>query len=168
MYDLVVIGGGLAGRIVASAAARVGAKVRLVDQARLGDKTSGTACWPSKGLFQAARLVHQMKGTERSGIKTGELQIDFAAVMANVRAIAETLEQASSAKILAEKGVEIHRGSAAFSAYDTVQVDGKLLPSNRFVIATGARASRPRFRGSRNAGISIRNRSGRSNRCLEA
>jgi pyruvate/2-oxoglutarate dehydrogenase complex dihydrolipoamide dehydrogenase (E3) component len=147
MYDLVVIGGGSAGRIVASAAARVGAKVALVDRARLGERTSGAVCWPSKGLFQAARRVHEMRGTERFGIKTGDPQIDFAAVMANVRAIAGALEHASSAEILTPKGIEIHQGSAAFSAYDTVQVDGKLLPSNRFVIATGARAVPPDIPG---------------------
>ncbi len=147
MYDLVVIGGGSAGRIVATAAARVGARVALVDKARLGNKTSGSVCWPSKGLFQAARLVHQMRGPARFGIKTSEPQVDFAAVIANVRAIAGTLEHASSAEILTQEDIEIHQGSAAFSAYDTVEVEGKLLPSNRFVIATGARAAAPEIPG---------------------
>jgi pyruvate/2-oxoglutarate dehydrogenase complex dihydrolipoamide dehydrogenase (E3) component len=152
MYDLVVIGGGSAGRIVAAAAARVGAKVALVDKGRLGDKASGAVCWPSKGLFQAARLAHRTRGAARFGVSTGAPQVDFAAVMANVRAIAETLSGASSAEILAQQGIEIHQGSAAFSAYDTVQVNGKLLASSRFVIATGSRAKAPEIPGLKECG----------------
>ena len=51
MYDLVVIGGGSAGRSVAAAAARVRARgLRLGREGRRWrSKESGPACWPSKG-----------------------------------------------------------------------------------------------------------------------
>jgi pyruvate/2-oxoglutarate dehydrogenase complex dihydrolipoamide dehydrogenase (E3) component len=147
MYDLVVIGGGAAGRSVAAAAAKVGARVALIEKDRLGDKNSAAVCWPSKGLIQAARLAHRLAGTARFGITTAAPQIDFSAVMAQVRTIALTLAARSSDEILAQNGVEIHRGSAAFSAYDTVQVDGKLFPSHRFVIATGSRPVAPEIPG---------------------
>ncbi len=147
MYDLVVIGGGSAGRSVAASAARVGARVALIEKDRLEGKKSGSVCWPSKGLIQAAGLVHRLKETPRFGINTATPQVDFAAVMAHVRALSETLAERESAAILAQKGVEIHHGAAAFSAYDTVQVDGKLLPSHRFLIATGSRPVMPEIAG---------------------
>ena len=147
MYDLVVIGGGSAGRSVAASAAHVGARVALIEKDRPEGKKSGSVCWPSKGLIQAAGLVHRLKETPRFGINTATPQVDFAAVMAHVRTLSETLAERESAAILAQKGVEIHHGAAAFSAYDTVQVDGKLFPSHRFLIATGSRPVMPEIAG---------------------
>ena len=140
MYDLVVIGGGSAGRSVAAAAARVGARVALVVKNAPAEKDSASVCWPSMGLFQAARLARELSGGVRFGVTMGTPQSDFGAVMAHVRAVALALESRGSALVLKGKGVEIHNGSAAFSAYDTVKVDGELLPSHRFVIATGSRS----------------------------
>ena len=147
MYDLVVIGGGAAGRSVAAAAAKVGARVALIEKDGQGATNSTSVCWPSKGLIQAARLAHQLAGPARFGISTSAPHIDFAALMAQVRAISDTLAARSSDEVLAQNGVEIHRGTAAFSAYDTVQVDGELFPSHRFVIATGSRANAPEIPG---------------------
>jgi pyruvate/2-oxoglutarate dehydrogenase complex dihydrolipoamide dehydrogenase (E3) component len=145
MYDLVIIGGGSAGRSIAAASAKVGARVALIEND--GPRgAAGWVSWPSRGLIQAARLA-KLEGTARFGIQTAAPKIDFAAVMAQVRTLAEGVAARESAKILAEKGVEVHHGSAAFSAYDTVQVDGKLLPSQRFVIATGSRPSLPAIPG---------------------
>ncbi len=111
------------------------------------EKDSGPVCWPSKGLFQAARLARELSGGTRFGITLGTPQTDFGAVMAHVRAVTLALESRDSAAVLKGKGVEIHNGSAAFSAYDTVKVDGELLPSQRFVIATGSRAVAPEIKG---------------------
>src|SRR4051794_37505000 len=60
MYDLIVLGGGSGGLNVASAAARVGAKVALVEKYKLGGECTHTACVPSKALLHAARLVRQV------------------------------------------------------------------------------------------------------------
>ncbi len=49
--------------------------------------------------------------------------------------------------------MEIHQGLAAFSAYDTVQVNETLLPSNRFVVATGSRAAAPEIPGLAESGF---------------
>src|ERR1017187_10561950 len=133
MHDLVVIGGGRAGRKVAAAAARVGARVALIEKNRPGGENSGWDCWPSKGLIQTAKLAHQVREATRFGINTTPPQIDFAEVVRRVRTVAADLLHRESAEILGQQGIDVHHGSAAFSAYDTVQVDGTTsLPSQRF------------------------------------
>ena len=153
MHDLVVIGGGRAGRNVAAAAARVGARVALIEKSRPGGENSGLDCWPSKGLIQTAKLAHQVREAKHFGITTTPPEIDFAAVVRRVRTVAADLLDRESAEILGQKGIDVHHGSAAFSAYDTVQIDGTTsLPSQRFVIATGSRAMVPTIPGLADAG----------------
>ena len=54
-YDLVAIGGGTAGLVSAVGAAALGARVALVERARLGGDCLNTGCVPSKALLRAAR-----------------------------------------------------------------------------------------------------------------
>ena len=67
--------------------------------------------------------------------------------MAHARGVADNLAKRDWAEIAARKEIEIHHGSATFAAYDTVEVDGVLLPSHRFIIASGSRAKIPAIPG---------------------
>jgi pyruvate/2-oxoglutarate dehydrogenase complex dihydrolipoamide dehydrogenase (E3) component len=152
MYDLVVIGGGTGGLSVAAAAAKVGARVALVEKEKLGGASTFAAGVPSKGLVQASRLVHTIKEAARIGVKCGVLQIDFPAVMGHIRALVNDFAARDSAESLQQKGIELYHGSAEFEAYDTVRVAGKPLNGQRFVIATGSRPSIPEIPGLAEAG----------------
>ena len=53
--DLVIIGGGAGGLVVASVASQLGLKVTLIEkQEKLGGDCLHTGCVPSKTLIQAA------------------------------------------------------------------------------------------------------------------
>ncbi len=153
MYDLVVIGGGSGGLSVATAAAKVGAKVALIEKDRLAGEATFAACVPSKGLTHAARLVRQIGDAENYGVRAGTVAVDFAAVLVRVRAVAEEFTRGESVEVLEAKGIEVIHGSAAFEAYDTVLVDGTTrVPGQRFVIATGSRPAVPAIPGLAEAG----------------
>jgi pyruvate/2-oxoglutarate dehydrogenase complex dihydrolipoamide dehydrogenase (E3) component len=154
MYDVVVIGGGAGGLKVAEAAAKVGAKVALIEKNRLGGEGSLGACLPSKGLAQAAKLVHRVKGAARFGLTVDRLPVDFARVMSHVRDVVGNLASRDSAALLAEKGIDVFHGSASFTAYDSVQLDdGTAIASHRFVVATGSRPAVPDIPGLAVAGF---------------
>src|SRR4051794_10769958 len=120
MYDLVVIGGGSGGLSVAKSAARVGAKVALIERGRPGGESRFGACVPSKGLVQAAKMLRQVRGAEEFGIHTGPAKVDFDAVMARVRTVIESIVAADSDDALRARGIDVLHGSASFDAYDTV------------------------------------------------
>jgi pyruvate/2-oxoglutarate dehydrogenase complex dihydrolipoamide dehydrogenase (E3) component len=153
MYDLVVLGGGAGGLNVATAAARVGARVALVEKYHLGGECTHSACVPSKALIQAARLAHQVRSAGEYGIKVGTPEVDFAAVMGRVREVVADFAGGDSGESLKARGIDVYRGSPAFEAYDTIVVDGQTrIHGHRFVIATGSRPAVPPIPGLAEAG----------------
>ena len=153
MYDLVVLGGGAGGLSVASSAARVGARVALVEKRRPGGEHTCSASVSSKALIEAARLAHRARSAADFGIRLGTVAVDFPAVMARVRALAESGAGGDSDDSLRAKGIHVYHGSATFEAYDTVVIDGKTrLSAQRFVIATGSRPAIPSIPGLSEAG----------------
>ncbi len=153
MYDLVVLGGGSGGLSVASAAARAGARVALIEKRHPSGESTCSASVPSKALVHAARLAHQVRGAERFGIRVSAPAVDFAAVMARVRSVARELAGTETAESLRAKGIDVYQGTPSFEAYDTVIVDGRTrVVGQRFVIATGSRPAAPDVPGLSEAG----------------
>ncbi|MBV9326134.1 MAG: NAD(P)/FAD-dependent oxidoreductase, partial [Chloroflexi bacterium] len=56
-YDVVVIGAGSAGVWAAPFAARLGARVALIEKERIGGDCTLFGCVPSKAFLQAARVA---------------------------------------------------------------------------------------------------------------
>ncbi|HSK60900.1 MAG TPA: FAD-dependent oxidoreductase, partial [Actinomycetospora sp.] len=138
-FDLVVVGGGAAGLVAAKTAAGLGAGVVLVERDRPGGDCLWTGCVPSKALLAAARRAHDMRDAGRVGLRPVTPTVDFAAVMAAVRAAVAALEPPDSPAVLRGAGVEVVSGTARFCGPDALTVDGERVAFRRAVIATGAR-----------------------------
>jgi ribulose 1,5-bisphosphate synthetase/thiazole synthase len=77
-YDLVVIGAGTAGLVVAAGAAGlgIGLKVALIEKNLMGGDCLNVGCVPSKCLVRSARVVGEMwRGQELGVVVTA--QVDF-------------------------------------------------------------------------------------------
>ena len=145
-YDLVVVGGGTAGLVCAAGAAGLGARVALAERGLLGGDCLNTGCVPSKALLRSARAVHEARGAEAVGVRT-TTEVDFAAVMARVRARRADIAVHDSAARLTSLGVDVFLGDASFTGPRTVTVGGRTLAFHRAVVATGARAAVPPVAG---------------------
>jgi len=146
-YNLVVIGGGTAGLVSAAGGAGLGAKVALVERHLLGGDCLNVGCVPSKSIIGAARIAAQARDGARFGIRTGAVDVDFAAVMARMRALRTGLAPNDGAARFAGLGVDVYFGQARFTSPTTVQVDGRTLEFARAVVATGARPTAPPIPG---------------------
>jgi pyruvate/2-oxoglutarate dehydrogenase complex dihydrolipoamide dehydrogenase (E3) component len=154
MYDLVVLGGGAGGISAATAAAKLGAKVALIEKKSLGAENLGSASVPSKTLIHSAWVARQVKMADRFGIRAADPLVDFTAVMARVRAVVQEVATSASAESLRAKGIDVYHGSPKFEAYDTITVDGHTrIEGERFVIATGSRPSVPDVPGLAQSGF---------------
>ncbi|MDV3002371.1 MAG: Mercuric reductase [Chroococcopsis gigantea SAG 12.99] len=138
-YDLVIIGGGSAGLVVASAAAQLKAKVALVEKDRLGGDCLWAGCVPSKSLLEAGRVAHTVKNSVDYAVHSQLLTIDFKGVIDRVRGVIETIEPHDSQSRFRNLGVEVIEGQGKFIDPKTFAVGGKKLTARAFVVATGSR-----------------------------
>ena len=142
-YDLVVIGGGSAGLLVAGVAASLKAKVALVERDRLGGDCLWYGCVPSKSLIHTSRMAYQLKSSERFGIYCHEPEIDFAKAVSYVQGVISTIQPHDSPERFESLGVEVIFGSGAFVDRQSFEVNGRRLKARAFAIATGSRPDVP-------------------------
>ncbi len=138
-YDLVVIGGGSGGLVVASAAAQLKAKVALVEKNRLGGDCLWAGCVPSKSLIEAGRVAHTVKNSVDYSVYSQILTIDFKGVIDRVQSVIGTIQPHDSPERFRGLGVDVIEGRGRFIDPKTFEVKGKKLTARAFVIATGSR-----------------------------
>jgi len=146
-YDIVIIGGGSAGLVVASAAAQLKAKVALVERHKLGGDCLWFGCVPSKSLIHASRVAYQVKNAARFGIYTEPPEIEFAKVTGHVQQVIANIQPHDSPERFRGLGVEVIFGEGKFIDKKTFEVDGQQLTARAFVIATGSRPAIPSVKG---------------------
>jgi pyruvate/2-oxoglutarate dehydrogenase complex dihydrolipoamide dehydrogenase (E3) component len=139
-YNLVVIGGGTAGLVSAAGGAGLGAKVALVERHLLGGDCLNVGCVPSKGLIGAARVAAAAREAGGFGVRTGDVSVDFPAVMERMRRLRAQIAQNDGVERFTTLGVDVFLGDGRFTSPTTVEVDGRTLEFSKAVIATGARA----------------------------
>jgi len=154
-YDLVVIGAGTAGLVVAAGAAGLGLglKVALIERSLMGGDCLNVGCVPSKCVIRSSRVVADMREAAPFGIQPPErIDIDFAAVMERMRKIRASISHHDSAERFCKLGIDVFLGHAEFVSGEAIAVNGSQLRFKKAVIATGARASRPKIPGLADAG----------------
>ncbi|BAZ07750.1 mercuric reductase [Calothrix sp. NIES-3974] len=155
-YDLVVIGAGTAGLVVAAGAAGldVGLKVALVEKHLMGGDCLNVGCVPSKCMIRSSRVVGEIWSAKALGINPPvQIDVDFPAVMERMRRLRSGISHHDSAQRFQKLGVDVFLGSGHFLQNNVVQVGNKTLPYKKAVIATGARPVRPSIKGIMEAGF---------------
>ncbi len=152
LYDLIAIGGGTAGLVAAHGAAGLGARVALVERARLGGDCLNVGCVPSKALLRSARAVREVRAASGVGVSTSGVSVNFAAVMSRMRERRAHLARHDSEERLRAAGVDVYFGSAVFTGPREISVGPARLRFRRAVIATGGRPTAPPIPGLADAG----------------
>ena len=142
-WDLVVVGGGTAGIVGAKTAARLGARVLLVEPGRTGGDCLWTGCVPSKALLAAAGVAATARTGHRFGIGVAEVSVDFAKVMDHVRAAIQHIAPVDSVEALEKASVAVRTATARFTGPDSVEIDGRPVSFRQALVATGASPAVP-------------------------
>lgn len=149
--DLVVLGGGTSGFIVAIGALRLGLKVTLIEKnSRLGGLALHAGCVPSKTFVHLAHMTHIVKNAQNYGIDGYLLPTDLQRVNGYIQQVTRKLEAQESQEvqnIFQQLGGKIIYGQAKFVDQNTVEINEQLITAKRFVIATGSRPLYPAIQG---------------------
>ena len=146
--DLVVIGGGAGGLVVASVAAQLGLDVVLINKEEaMGGDCLHYGCVPSKALLKTASVAHVMRQADRWGITPVNPSIDMNAVNQAIKDAIETIQVHDSRDRFESLGCEVIAGEAFFTSVSQVQVGDRIIDAKRIVIATGSSAWIPPIKG---------------------
>ncbi len=92
-YDVLVLGGGTAGKVVAWTMAKEGKRTAVVDRKYVGGSCPNVACLPSKNVIHSAKVASLVGRHREFGIETGPIAIDMAGVYARKREMVEGIVQ---------------------------------------------------------------------------
>ena len=167
-YNLVVIGGGSGGLVVAAGGVGLGARVALAEKHVLpysppdrapvqgmGGDCLQYGCVPSKALLAAAKAVHSVRGAARFGIRgAGDPGAqDLGPVMGWVRSAQNAIAPNDCVERFAALGVDVLLGTGRLKSAHEVEVDGKTVWGRHVVLATGSRPRIPDIPGLAEAGF---------------
>ena len=148
-YDLVVIGAGTAGLVVAAGVAGlgIGLRVALVEKKLFGGDCLNFGCVPSKGLIRSGRVLGEVGRAKSLGINISDAIVDFPRVMERMRKVRSQISAHDSVQRFQSLGIDVFLGEARFLENKAIAVGEKFLNYKKAVITTGARALHPVISG---------------------
>ena len=146
-FGLAVIGSGGAAFAAAIRARDLGARVVMIERGVIGGTCVNVGCVPSKTLIRAGETRHAASSHPFAGVVTSADGVNLTAAVAQKDALVESLRQSKYLDLVDEYGIELIRGEARFAAPDAVHVAGCEVPTDRVVVATGARPDLPEIPG---------------------
>jgi pyruvate/2-oxoglutarate dehydrogenase complex dihydrolipoamide dehydrogenase (E3) component len=81
-YDVLVLGSGTGGKLVAWTMAKEGEGTAVVERKYIGGSCSNTACRPSKNIIHTAKVVSLFLRHQEFGIQAGTIAVNMAGVYA--------------------------------------------------------------------------------------
>jgi glutathione reductase (NADPH) len=144
-FDVAVIGAGPAGTAAALRAAELGARVVVLEAARVGGTCVNTGCVPTRVLAKTARLIRETRSAADYGIVVVPPELDWPAVVERVGERVDAVRSIKrEAQRFADAGVTlIHEGRARFVDDTTLVLDsGRLVAADSILICVGGHSRR--------------------------
>jgi pyruvate/2-oxoglutarate dehydrogenase complex dihydrolipoamide dehydrogenase (E3) component len=156
--DLLVVGGGKAGKSLAMDRAKAGWNVVMVERDKIGGTCINVACIPTKALVGSARTLLAARDAAQMGVVVdGEPAISLELLRHHKESVVGGMVTAHE-KLFADSGMDFVLGVARFVGQRTVQVktrDGatRVVRGRDVVVNTGTTPAMPDLPGVAEAGV---------------
>ena len=120
-FEVLVLGSGTGGKLVAWHMARTGRRTAVVERRWIGGACPNIACMPSKNEIRSAEVADLVRRAAEFGVMTGPVTIDMAAVRRRKRDMVDD-QIAAHLQNYKASGAELIMGSGRFVAPKTLEV----------------------------------------------
>jgi pyruvate/2-oxoglutarate dehydrogenase complex dihydrolipoamide dehydrogenase (E3) component len=150
-FDIVVLGSGQGGKLLAWHLGRSGKKVAVVERRWVGGSCPAVACLPSKNELWSARVAHLVQNAAQFGTLNAAVRTDMGKVRQRKQDMIHR-EIAFHLNAYKQSGVDLIMGSGRFVGPKTIKVDlvvggTRLLTGNEIVVNVGSHAAIPDIPG---------------------
>jgi len=147
-FDVVCLGGGVAGEAIAVGLKDSGLTLAVVERELVGGECPYWGCVPSKTLLRSSETLAEAGRGRVLAASRMEWAVDFPKVSKRVLWMARDLDDTRPAAAMAATGARLFRGEGALTDLRTVAVGTEALVARRaLVIANGSTAAIPPIPG---------------------
>jgi len=146
-YELIVIGGGMAGLPLAQKAALKGKKTALIEKELLGGTCLNRGCIPTKTMIHSAKIMHHVRRAAEFGIIVGEPKADLQAIVRRKDEVVKPIRDGAYRSVAKIDHLHLVEGDARFEQPGRLTVGERLLEAAMIVINTGTEATIPSIDG---------------------
>ncbi len=152
-FEVVIVGGGKAGKTLAGDLGRAGRRVALVEHGMIGGTCINVGCIPTKALVKSAKVAELVSRAHEFGIHVDGWKTDMADVLAHKAAVVAGMVEINSNNLFGALGNNFIFGEVRFVGQRTIQVTPngngpvRWLSGEKLFINLGARPAMPSIPG---------------------
>ena len=145
-FDVIVIGAG-SGLVISSMASQLGLKVAVIEKERFGGTCLNVGCIPSKILIHSADVAETIKNSEKFGIKTSGIKIDWNKIQNRVWKEIDKSSRNIELGNKSSKNITVFKNKAKFVDKKILKVGNEYIKSDKIFICAGTRPLVPMIEG---------------------
>ena len=146
-YDVLVIGSGAGGSIAATAVARQGKRVALVEMNALGGDSANFGDVPAGAMLNIARIYSEAKNAGKFGIRSNTVGYNYPTIKAWKEKVVAKTSSGGGKRYYQSVGVTVIPGLAHFISPHEVSVNRRHISAEYIVVASGAQWAMPKISG---------------------
>jgi len=145
-YDLIVIGAG-SGLNIVSTAVELGKKTAIIEEGSMGGTCLNRGCIPSKMIIHSADIANTIRNSWKFGVYSQINKIDLKKVTERASKAVDSEAKEIENWYTKQRNPKFYKGTARFTGYKTLEINGFKIKGKKIVIASGARPSIPLIEG---------------------